>query len=79
MQTQIAAMVVGAHIDELRREAAVARVARKVRKRGPAQPGPSRFAGGVGPRPPGSAGSRGRKSLLSGSPVVPRRARTGAV
>lgn len=32
MQTQIAAMVVGAHIDELRREAAVARTARKVRR-----------------------------------------------
>ena len=32
MQTQIAAMVVGAHIDELRREAAVARAARKMRK-----------------------------------------------
>jgi hypothetical protein len=32
MQTQIAAMVVGAHIDELRREAAEARAARKVRK-----------------------------------------------
>ena len=32
MQTQIAAMVVGAHIDELRREAAVSRTARRVRR-----------------------------------------------
>ena len=32
MQTQMAAMVVGAHIDELRREAAVARTARRVRR-----------------------------------------------
>ena len=32
MQTQIAAMIVGAHIDELRKEAAVARAARRMRK-----------------------------------------------
>lgn len=32
MHTQMAAMAVGAHIDELRREAAEARAARKVKK-----------------------------------------------